>query len=120
MSAKDAHIAIGKVDLETAQDESYLPGLTYEDLKKEMPDDVAKYEALRRCGVDQSYRRLLVFEDLGISIMDNNTPKDFKCDKCDKDISIFEVGYLGSPDKSEECSAFTQLKCLCTICHEPK
>lgn len=44
--------------------------------------------------------------------------KDYICDKCNTEMSIMELGYLGSDDES--CSPFTQLTCLCKKCYNDR
>ncbi len=43
---------------------------------------------------------------------------DFKCDKCNKDISIEEVGFLGPVDGNEDCHPFLEMQTLCKQCYK--
>lgn len=44
--------------------------------------------------------------------------KDFKCDKCDYEMSFDELGVLGS--LSSECNPMTPLITLCKPCREKR
>jgi len=43
---------------------------------------------------------------------------DFKCDKCGKEITFDEVGYLGAD--TDKCHPFLQMTTLCINCNKPK
>ena len=52
--------------------------------------------------------------------MVNSSVKDYTCDKCKVKMSIFEVGYLGSPlgkKDRKKCSPLMSLDCLCHECY---
>lgn len=60
------------------------------------------------------------------------SPEDFKCDKCDKYVSIFDVGFLGDTKDFEEiqkvehpdfegafeCSPHMPMTCVCKECYK--
>ena len=62
----------------------------------------------------------------------DDTEKDYKCDKCKKAISIFDVGFLGDTKDFEEiqkvethdfegdfeCSPHMSLTCVCRHCYK--
>ena len=52
--------------------------------------------------------------------MGDSGVKEYTCDKCKTKMSIFEVGYLGSPLSKKDrrkCNPFMSLDCLCHECY---
>ena len=43
--------------------------------------------------------------------------EDFKCDKCNKVFTVFEVKIFSDDD---DCTPFTDLKTLCNACYETR
>jgi hypothetical protein len=43
--------------------------------------------------------------------------KDFRCDSCNEDVEISEVGLLCDLD-SDECSEHSNMTCLCKSCRD--
>tara|TARA_R110000796_G_scaffold90207_1_gene194019 strand:- start:80 stop:283 length:204 start_codon:yes stop_codon:yes gene_type:complete len=46
----------------------------------------------------------------------------YKCDVCDVEMDIFEVGYLGTPleNKSNRCDEHMKMDCFCHKCYTDK
>ena len=44
--------------------------------------------------------------------------KDYICDKCNTEMSVMELGFLGSEHNS--CNPFMELECLCKKCYNDR
>ncbi len=42
--------------------------------------------------------------------------KDYICDKCNKEMYVDEIGYLGAP--GNWCHPFIKMECLCRDCYD--
>jgi hypothetical protein len=48
--------------------------------------------------------------------MKDNLVKDFKCDKCSKQIDIEDVGFMGDPSGDTTCNPFVTIVTYCRDC----
>ena len=45
----------------------------------------------------------------------------YKCDKCNKDLNMIDIGYLGPEDRNDtSCHPFMKFICICNECETNK